>query len=222
MWLWRILFVVGVMLTSSEIASAQSPGWDGAHIGAAAGGSWGASSQHDVAIQPALPPDDGDYGVSGARLGGSIGYNLMINSLMYGIEADADWSTIHGSSSVCGTNHECGTKLNWMSTVRGRVGLPVAEATLLFVAAGLAVGEIKAYDTTTPGFSGTKVKTGWTVGAGLEQKWSRSWSTKIEYLFTNFGASEYFTIPAHTPEKVDLDFHTIRVGLNYHFSGPTP
>lgn len=38
----------------------------------------------------------------------------------------------------------------------------------------------------------------------------------------DFGRDEYFTIPNFTPERVDLDVHTVRIGLNYSFNDPAP
>ncbi len=85
---------------------------------------------------------------------------------------------------------------------------------------GLAVGRIHAFDAQDPAFEGTKTKAGWTIGAGLEQRWTENISLKLEYLYMDFGRDEYFTITNRTPERIDLDVHTVRLGLNYAFGGP--
>ena len=71
---------------------------------------------------------------------------------------------------------------------------------------------------------------GWTIGGGAEYKITRSWSIKGEYMFLDLGDVDYDPTgvtrpdpndPAYGPwfEKVsaDLELHTVRVGLNYHF-----
>lgn len=141
---------------------------------------------------------------------------------MFGVEGDINWANVEGSSSVCGGDHICGTKLEGYATLRGRVGVPVGSSTLAYVTGGLAVGRITAFDQTASGFEGSKTKAGWTVGAGLEHKWSENWSLKLEYLYMDFGKDEYFTLPFRTAETVDLDVHTVRIGLNYNFNEPAP
>lgn len=155
-------------------------------------------------------------------MGLSAGYGLMFGNLLLGVQGDINWADIDGSSPVCGGNHRCGTELDAYGTLRGRFGTYLTPATLLYATGGLAVGRIRAYDSLDPSFEGTKTKAGWTVGAGLEQKLSAKWSMKLEYLYMDFGRDEYFTMPNFTPERVDLDVHTVRIGLNYSFGDPAP
>jgi outer membrane immunogenic protein len=100
--------------------------------------------------------------------------------------------------------------------------VPLAASTLACVTGGLAVGRIHADDRLDPSFEGAKTKAGWTIGAGLEQRWTQNVSLKLEYLYMDFGRDEYFQITNRTPERVDLDVHTVRIGLSYSFSGPEP
>lgn len=211
-------------LLSGSPAQAQAVSWSGPYVGINVGGGWGSSSQRDTLLTPPPPPPpppigfaDGDYRVGGAMIGGGAGYNYVRDWFLIGLEADIDWSSISGSSALCGGTHECGTKLNWVSTVRGRVGALVAPASAVYVTGGLAIGEVHAYDVTAPGYSGTMTRTGWTIGAGIEHRFGGAWSAKLEYLYMNFGGADYFSLPGATPEHVDLDVHAIRVGLNYAF-----
>ena len=65
--------------------------------------------------------------------------------------------------------------------------------------------------------SDSKFHSGWTVGAGVEAFFAPQWSVKGEYLYRSLGGETYFsgTVPTGT-----LNFHTVQVGVNYHFSGP--
>jgi len=134
--------------------------------------------------------------------------------------------------------------LQWFATFRGRAGVLVDPQTLLYGTGGLAVGDFKytAQTTTsvqvfTPGLAGTTplgpplvlagaaasssdTRVGWTVGAGIERKFSPNWSGKLEYLYMDFGTKTYF---AGTVNQADVSFHDniFRAGINYEFN-PTP
>jgi outer membrane immunogenic protein len=81
--------------------------------------------------------------------------------------------------------------------------------------------------------SGSQTRVGWTAGAGLEWKipTAAGWSIKAEYLYTDLGSATLgLSAPAYrnsngtggrTVEAVnssDVQWHTVRVGLNYHFN----
>jgi outer membrane immunogenic protein len=134
--------------------------------------------------------------------------------------------------------------LQWFATFRGRAGFLADPQTLLYATGGLAVGEFKysAQTTTsvqvfTPGLGGTTpvgpplvlagagvsssdTRVGWTVGGGIERKFSPNWSGKLEYLYMDFGSKTYF---AGTANQADVSFHDhiLRAGINYAFN-PTP
>jgi outer membrane immunogenic protein len=195
---------------------AAAPLWTGLYVGANAGYAFGKSSQRDASIAPA----DGDYHVKGGMIGGAVGYNWQIQNYVYGLEADASFASIAGSSSICGvTAHVCGTKSDALGTVRARGGYAI-DNSLIYATGGLAVAQIKAYDvgfSTTAGQSGSAVRLGWTVGAGVEQKLDAHWSVKAEYLYTSFARATYFTLTGFSPEKVDMSANIVRAGVNYKF-----
>jgi outer membrane immunogenic protein len=91
--------------------------------------------------------------------------------------------------------------------------------------------------------SNSATNTGWTAGAGIEVKISPSWSLKGEYQFINLGTISSgpgdIVIPGaatpapcsvagdntclHLTSSKDVDFHTVRVGVNYYFNAqPAP
>jgi len=134
--------------------------------------------------------------------------------------------------------------LQWFATFRGRAGILADPQTLLYATGGLAVGDFKygAQTTTsvqvfTPGLAGTTpfgppivlagavasssdTRVGWTLGAGVERKFSPNWSAKLEYLYLDFGTKTYF---AGTANQADVSFHDhiFRAGINYAFN-PAP
>ena len=223
---WIAIGLLAGSLAAYSPASAQSLPGTGPSIGFTSGYGWGGSRQRDEFIPP--PPvipqnnNDGNYDVRGGSIGLAAGYGFLLNQWLLGVEADINLADIDGSSSACGGTHRCGTELEGYGTLRGRVGTYLGTSTLIYATGGLAVGRIHAYDRLDPSFEGTKTKAGWTVGAGLEQKLVANWSMKLEYLYMDFGRDEYFTIPNFTPERVDLDLHTVRLGLTYSFNDPGP
>jgi outer membrane immunogenic protein len=141
--------------------------------------------------------------------------------------------------STASVNNE--TKLNWLATFRGRAGFLADPSLLLYVTGGLAVGEVQFTSQTTltaqllgPGTAGTvpagplltlvgtalserQTRVGWTVGAGLEKKFTPNWSAKLEYLYVDFGSQTYF---GGTANALGVNFHDqiVRAGINYAFS----
>jgi outer membrane immunogenic protein len=134
--------------------------------------------------------------------------------------------------------------LPWFATFRGRVGFLADPSLLLYGTGGLAVGEVKLASQITQtaqlfgpgsqgtnpvglpvslvgaGFSDSQTRVGWTAGVGLEKKFSRNWSAKLEYLYLDFGSKTYFF---GTANQADVSFrdHILRAGINYQFTaGP--
>jgi outer membrane immunogenic protein len=91
--------------------------------------------------------------------------------------------------------------------------------------------------------SHSATNTGWTAGGGIEVKITPNWSLKGEYQFINLGTIDTgpgeFILPTalgatatpcatpgnpaclHLTSSKDVDFHTVRVGLNYYFNAPS-
>lgn len=57
---------------------------------------------------------------------------------------------------------------------------------------------------------------GVTVGAGFELALTQAWSAKAEYDYIYFG-SKNVVFPRATPVNLRQDFHTVKLGINYHF-----
>jgi outer membrane immunogenic protein len=137
-------------------------------------------------------------------------------------------------------------QLQWFATFRGRVGFLATPQTLLYGTGGLAVGQFSysassslsvavfgpgAAGTTPTGFaftlpvgpaaSSSDTRVGYTLGGGIEQKFTPNWSAKLEYLYIDFGTKTYF---AGTANQADVSFHDniFRAGVNYEFSAAGP
>ena len=165
--------------------------WTGPYVGINGGGGWGS-------------------GLSGGMVGGTLGYNWQVGTMVYGLEGDIDWSNIHGSGSCAVVG--CDTRNHWLGTARGRLGVAM-DRFMPYVTGGLAIGDI---DNSVAGFDSARTtKTGWTLGAGIEAALAQNWTAKIEYLYVDLGRGPTVAGIAGS----DAKFHTnlVRVGLNYRF-----
>ena len=127
-------------------------------------------------------------------------------------------------------------KLDWLGTVRGRVGITPASNWLLYATGGLAYGGTRFSNqfvrtdlNPNVGFAGNLSQTpvGWTIGAGAEYMITSNWTVKGEYLYYNLGNTRVTGLPFNQPANgfgADGLYRTsgsiVRVGLNYKFGGP--
>jgi outer membrane immunogenic protein len=187
-------------------APVYAPGfsWAGFYLGINGGGGWGRSEWTGI----------DKFNISGAVIGGTVGYNWQINQFVLGAEGDIDWSGIRGQTNTfCAPG--CETRNHWLSTVRGRLGYAF-DRILPYVTAGLAIGDINA---TVPGFPGGSVTSaGWTVGAGLEYAIIGNVSVKAEYLFVSLSDFNCgFNCGLAGNGNVSFYGNIGRLGLNVHF-----
>ena len=161
--------------------------------------------------------------------GGQIGYNWQFyNSFVVGVEADIQGIASSSSNAaranvlslggdpffVSGTGPDLLAttissykQLDYIGTVRGRLGYLVTPTLLVYGTGGLAYGGVSLRTSIFQGntdcanfgappcftpaafggssFSDTRV--GWTAGAGLEWMFWPNWSTKVEYLYYDLG-----------------------------------
>jgi outer membrane immunogenic protein len=111
-----------------------------------------------------------------------------------------------GSATLTAAN-----SVNWLGTVRGRIGLVAAPNFLIYGTGGLAYGGVNSRTGINEAFSGplaadlglngtfpasgnfSETRVGWTVGAGGEWMFTSNWSAKLEYLHYDLGSANYGT-----------------------------
>ena len=174
--------------------------WTGFYLGIVGGGAW------EDANSPRM---------QGGFVGGTAGYNWQTGNVVFGIEADGSWADVSASATALGIT--VSSKTDALGTVRGRIGWAVNNV-LFYGTGGYAWIDnkvsVSALGVTV---SDSKFHSGWTVGAGVEAFFAPQWSVKGEYLYRSLGGETYFSgaLPTGT-----LNFHTVQVGVNYHFGGP--
>ena len=195
--------------------------WTGFYFGINGGGGLGPTSQ-TLTVDPLITAlgvsTTGNYKVSGALLGATLGYNYQAGSWVFGIEGDIDWSSIGGqvTGPVMGIPATFETQLPWLNTFRGRVGYAFGPF-FPYLTGGGAFGSVRATDAITIPGSGnvlgglSDVRLGWTAGAGLEYALNQNWSVKAEYLYVDLG-SDILVL-----DDVKFSAHLIRGGVNLRF-----
>jgi outer membrane immunogenic protein len=182
--------------------------WTGVYVGLNGGYGWGTSNWDNIATAT------GNFAVTGALIGGTVGFNAQWNSVVLGLEGDLAWANLKGST-VTNCAVGCETRVDWLGTMRARAGLAL-DRFMPYLTAGGAFGSVKA---SASGFSGaTETNLGWTVGGGVEYAFMGPLSAKVEYLYVDLGKFDCSTACATAaPLNVSFTSHILRAGLNYRF-----
>jgi outer membrane immunogenic protein len=136
---------------------------------------------------------------------------------VYGIEADLNWVGAK-DSTFTHNSFPFTTKLSWLGTVRGRLGITLSPPTLLYATGGYAVGKVENDTTDLGGFTDHRTRSGWTVGGGIEHMFTPQWTVKAEALYVDFGTSD---VQGYLGSAYSADFKDTaviaRVGANFKF-----
>jgi outer membrane immunogenic protein len=161
-------------------------------------------------------------GFNGGMAGGTIGYNWQAPGSMWvlGIEGDGGWTDFGDSASVTagGITATIASEAKATATLRARLGAAWDRTMIYATGGGAWVRNEISLSVAVPGvgaagISDTQNHFGYAVGAGIEHAFMPNWSAKVEYLYFGMGSENYFnTVPSG-----DLNFHTVKVGLNYRF-----
>jgi outer membrane immunogenic protein len=189
--------------------------WNGFYAGVNAGYGWGNVAVTNYDEDPITHFSNS---ASGFLAGGQLGYNWQAGNFVFGPEFDLGWLGLSGS-----TAQSIDTLI--VSRVSGglygdataRIGI-ASGPTLFYAKGGWAFfnGTVNVTDLGESSTSTTHTS-GWTIGAGIEHKFSPHWSGKLEYQYFSFG-NDRLVLPSDG-DRFDnvLTASTIKVGLNYAF-----
>lgn len=140
-------------------------------------------------------------------------------------------------------NFTVGTAIStdWLFTARARLGWTESNW-LVYATGGLAMSRVtirnsysddflsNGFQLALEGADRSSLKTGWTVGAGLEVALTQNWSLKAEYLYVNLGSVDLLgQFHFHDPNSAgagytqglgvsaDLTAQVARFGVNFKF-----
>lgn len=193
--------------------------------------------------------------------GGQAGYNWQFApSFVAGVELD--FQGIAGASGAASASSaipippfgapsslvtvlNASRSIDYLGTVRGRLGFLFTPTLLLYGTAGFAYGGARSstnilqfisppiFNSPPIGASGafSETKLGWAAGGGGEWRFAPNWSVKIEYLHYDLGSASYGVGPLAflidpdgvvsfvNPVRATTRFNgnLVRAGVNYHF-----
>ena len=195
--------------------------WTGLYVGAHAG--FGRGSSTAVLADPATSTTRNSFG--GVIGGVQAGYNYQLPSgMLLGVEADISFPNYLTSNSVVSSlatvRSDVTEQWDYVGTARGRVGY-VAGPWLVYATGGLAWAGERFLNTPAIGSDEKTLHTrlGWAAGGGVEYAFAPHWSLRLEYLYSQFGKAD-ITFPSATQYTSNLDFQSLRVGLNRKIDWP--
>lgn len=256
------------MPVKTPIVATSVWNWTGFYAGANAGYTWSGSNgistssvetfsaptwntENDASV--ALATGVNRAKSNGFIGGAQLGYNWQTGNWVYGVETD-----IQGIASGSGSSSRSGAlvpvgfpaelivstvtaakSIDYLGTVRARVGTLVSPAILAYATAGLAYGGVSAgtfiMQTNQPFppafFSSGQVsdtRLGWTAGVGAEWMFLQRWSVKAEYLHYDLGRVTYADSPLIFPvsgpvlysnsprSTAKFNGDLVRLGVNLH------
>jgi opacity protein-like surface antigen len=188
----------------SPVAAAN---WTGFYAGIHGGGGWADSQSTFLSGAPS----PADFNLSGPYIGAQIGYNWQFaNNWLLGVEADANWSGIHGTRATSVTTVQ---NIDWFGSVRARLGW-VNGDWMPYVTGGWAWAGGSRTSSSIPQ-TVTATHNGWTVGVGAEWAFAQNWTMKAEYKYFDLGSASYNF--SANPSSVNIKMHTVELGVNYKF-----
>jgi outer membrane immunogenic protein len=236
--------LVAMTMTMGAVGVANAVDWTGPYAGLSAGIAGHQSEWKNIYGTYEGGPTDIAPGIlvnnnsAGVLAGVTAGYNFNSASpYVIGVEGNIAFGNPDVKSRCIGDQGygaSCASETNWIGDLAVRFGLPV-ERTLYFVKGGAAFGNFKykvgdfVGFTAPPYGSKTKTKTGWLVGAGVEQAVSDKTSVKFEANYMDFGKDRMNfssgTGPGPYAPEYSTDFGTditekmwvVKVGMNMKF-----
>ena len=176
---------------SEYVEPVASGNWAGAYAGGTA--SW---QRGDFQRQ-------GDAKANG--MGGGIygGYNMQSGQMVYGGEADVNYSgvdnTANGFTAKQGAN----------GSIRGRVGVDL-NPVLVYGTAGVAASSVKVNN---GGAKDDATLLGWTAGAGAEAFVTDNITARVEYRYSDYGKKDF----KGAGVRSGFEDHSVRVGMGVKF-----
>lgn len=224
------------------LISTPAANWAGPYIGITAGYGLNSSNYTEASDpngstslhfdQPKERASD-----SGMLIGMKAGYDWQYtDNIVIGALADFSYSNISSKTCIlnCGNSNEASyvsNDLNWLGTLRARIGYENRN-TLYYVSGGAAFAQSAGvFRDRLLGFGGGPVidfathqnLLGYTLGGGVELKFTTNVSFDAEYLYVRLNDKRYQFIPNDSSEtssyfmNVDNNINLVRGSLNYHF-----
>ncbi|WP_291573173.1 outer membrane beta-barrel protein [Bradyrhizobium sp.] len=222
--------------TKAPVIADSGYNWTGFYVGGDVGGAW-TSNTGTFSPLPS-PIDFGIFGISASNGGSGIiggfhaGYNWQFTpTWIAGIEGDWSRSKARGSFSqvmsfdpppgiLANSFVNMSSTLDWLASIRGRLGYLVMPNLLAYGTGGAAWGKFDYAANDSNGFSGgasyttsaavSSTQSGYVVGGGLEWAITNNWLLRGEYLYYRLNSA-----PNVVAQSANLTFQSSPSGYSW-------
>ena len=209
--------------------------WTGFYAGGHFGVAWGSSNwtaTPGISGSTSLFRTIDTFDEAGSFFAGvQAGYNYMLpNRVVIGAEIDASFPSYQNLAgiSIGGTSNFTSPALGSLSysetmlafgTARARIGY--APGSWLFYATGGFAWTYNQQSLTQLSTGNSESpflwRLGWAAGAGVETPIAPHWTSRLEYLFTDYGSSSYSFSGGLQPISSNFQVQELRAGFSYQF-----
>ncbi|WP_316862825.1 outer membrane beta-barrel protein [uncultured Cohaesibacter sp.] len=190
--------------------------WSGLYMGVQYGMGNGTINSKDGTNKTSFKFNTGDSSTGGVL----AGWNFQQGNIVYGLEGGVSVNELKGNYSGSALPYQNNDYV-WHAEARGRLGYSFGRF-LPYVSAGLLAGEyyVKSGATATGSTADIDGVFGYTAGAGVDVRIAQNFSLRSEYIYQNYGKSNYQLASGPTTLTNDYDVHIARAALLYHFGNP--
>jgi outer membrane immunogenic protein len=253
--------VLGSVAMAADLPSTKEPAppyvapiptfsWSGCYAGVNVGGAWAnqGANTYDPTLNASTAQAPDYVNLHGGNVigGGQVGCNMQFNAFVAGIEGDFSGTHLFGSA-IGPNNFPDGTPagggsiafsrtLDWVSSIRGRLGYVVAPTVLIYATGGGAFGRasyfgMDTFNSPCPNCGTTSfgaTRAGWVAGGGVEWAVWGNWILRAEYLHYSLdGPSSVANFQGTTNPAARFNFDRLnvnegRVGVSYKFDFLAP
>ncbi|MCW2285017.1 outer membrane immunogenic protein [Rhodoblastus acidophilus] len=204
--------------------------WTGFYLGVYGGGVFGTTHVTGPAFVPGVS-NAYNQNPTGGAVGGLVGYNFQFNpNWVIGLEGEGGWQGFTATntfvSAANGLPFTQQVTTDYSARIRGRLGYAFADRALLFVAGGVSFSDIGVQLNNLIG-STTKVTqglVGWNIGGGLDYAFTPNWIGRIEYIYDDYGSTNYGFIAksgnVFDDRSATFQSSTVRGAIIYKFGAP--
>jgi outer membrane immunogenic protein len=203
--------------------------WGGFYVGAQLGHGW---TRDRLVETPICAPCQkiGATGAADGFVGGlHAGINWQLGKFVYGLEADVEnGQQSHRTVFPLSEPDTFMTNIGLQASLRARFGF-VLDRLLVYGTGGFVAADVHhAYDfyeniggvfVRTASQSFSDLRTGWTIGAGVEFAIAPNWSARMEYRYVDLGSVVNRVTIFVTPfeERHRETQHAVRLGVSYRY-----
>ena len=216
-----VLFAGASVLALMSSASAQTFDWSGTYIGV-----------HGGYVMSAPGVTGTDFGEVDLDDGGFLagvyfGHDWQDGGLVYGVMGEFDYLAIDSRNatddSINGKSDNYNYDVDWLASVRGRIGSTFSDNVLVTGSFGLAAAGVNASlesvrpaeDPAASFDAVDDVLFGSVIGIGAEYRLSQNWSMKADYSYYLFQSTDLQYLGGTS--EIKPKFGVVKVGVAYRF-----